>query len=128
MSDANNKKSESNEPLDEAMQDLERAEHDVEKATEKIEEVIEEGKHRHEFKVEVLYNGVKKSFEVRRDELVNALLDKAIKEFGPIPNPHLLSLFTEGGDELDGAKTIEAAGVGPGEVLLLRPSQVKGGK
>jgi hypothetical protein len=128
MSDANNKKSESNEPLDEAMQDLERAEHDVEKATEKLEEVIEEEKHRHEFKVEVLYNGVKKSFEVRRDELVNTLLDKAIKEFGPIPNPHTLSLFTEDGDELDGAKTIEAAGVRPGEVLLLRPSQVKGGK
>ena len=120
--------SESNEPLDKAMHDLERAERDVEKATEKIEEVIEEEKHRHEFTVEVLYNGVKKPFEVRRDELVNTLLDKAIKEFGPIPNPHTLSLFTEGGDEFGGAKTIEAAGVRPGEVLLLRPSQVKGGK
>jgi hypothetical protein len=115
--------SESNEPLDKAMHDLERAERDVEKATEKIEEE----KHRHEFTVEVLYNGVKKPFEVRRDELVNTLLDKAIKEFGPIPNLHTLSLFTEGGDD-DGAKTIEAAGVRPGEVLLLRPSQVKGGK
>ncbi len=111
-----------------ARHELVEAERDVEKAAEKIEAVIEKEKHHHQFKVEVLYNGVKKQFEVRHDELVKTLLNKAINAFGPIPNPHTLSLYTAGGEELDDAKTIEAAGVKPSEVLLLRPSRVKGGK
>ena len=84
-------------------------------------------KHAHEFKVSVLYNGLDKKFEVRRDELVKALLDKAIKEFNAT-NPHTLSLYNEGGVELDDGQTLKQAGVKPHETLLLRPSKVKGGQ
>lgn len=75
----------------------------------------------------MLYNGVKKLFEVRRDELVKMLLDEAIQRFGPINNSHLLGLFTKTGVELRDDQTIEVAGVKPHEELLLRPSSVKGG-
>ena len=81
----------------------------------------------HPFKVDVLYNGVAKHFEVRPQELVKALLEQAIKKFGPIPNAHTLSLYNAGGQELDDNQTIAAAGVKAGDQLLLRPSQVKGG-
>jgi hypothetical protein len=111
-----------------AERELQKAERDIEKAESDVAKAIEEEEHPHRFEVTVLYNGIKKPFEVRREELVKALLDRAIKEFGPIPNPHTLSLFTEAGVELDDAKTIEAAGVKPHEVLLLRPSTVKGGR
>lgn len=80
------------------------------------------------FKVAVIYNGVSERFNVRPDELVKSLLEKAIKKFGSIPNPHTLSLFNDAGEELDDNKTLEAAGVKPHDNLLLRPSTVKGGK
>ena len=88
----------------------------------------DKGKPEHPFKVEVTYNGVGEDFEVRSNELVKTLLDKAIQKFGPIPNSHLLSLFNAGGDELDDAKTLGEAGVKAGNELLLRPSKVKGGR
>jgi hypothetical protein len=110
-----------------ARQELVAAERDIEKAAEKIEVAIEEEKHPHQFLVKVLYNGVPKEFEVRRDELVERLLEQARQAFGPITNPHLLGLFTKAGVELTDNQTIEAAGVKPGDVLLLRPSTVRGG-
>lgn len=113
--------------LVEAERELEKAECHVEKAVEKIEAVIEEEKRPHQFEVTVLYNGVPKKLEVRRDELVQRLLEKARAAFGPITNPHLLGLFNKEGVELKDDKTIEAAGVKPHEVLLLRPSTVRGG-
>ena len=64
-----------------------------------VEALIEEEKHRHQFEVTVIYNGVPKKFEVRRDELVQRLLDQARQAFGPINNPHLLGLFAK--DEVD---------------------------
>jgi hypothetical protein len=88
---------------------------------------LERDKHRQQFEVTVLYNGVPKKFEVRRDELVRQLLDQARQAFGPISNPHLLALFTKAGVELKDDQTIEAAGVKPHEELLLRPSSVRGG-
>jgi|SRR6185437_16699135 len=84
-------------------------------------------KHPHQFEVTVIYNGVPKKFEVRRNELVQRLLDQARQAFGPIPQPHLLGLFTTAGVELNDKQTIEAAGVKPNEQLLLRPSSVRGG-
>jgi hypothetical protein len=95
-----------------------------------MENVIERSAHQDTdkaFKVTVLYNGVPKEFEVRREELVQRLLEQARQAFGPIQNPHLLSLFTKDGAELNDSQTIEAAGVKPHEVLLLRPSTVRGG-
>lgn len=83
-------------------------------------------KHPHQFEVVVIYNGVKKSFEVSRDELVKQLLDRAIQAFGPINNPHLLGLFAKD-VELKDTQTIKEAGLRPHEELLLRPSAVRGG-
>ena len=81
----------------------------------------------HPFKVTVIYNGIPKQFEVRGRELVQQLLEQARQKFGPINNAHLLGLFTQAGAELNDGQTIEAAGVKLGDVLLLRPSTVRGG-
>lgn len=106
-----------------AQRELAKAERDVESAEEKIEEIIDRDR---PYKVEVIYNGVPKPFEVRHDELVKTLLDKALAAFAPLPNPHTLSLY-KGADELEDAKTLEQSGVKPHDKLLLRPSKVKGG-
>jgi hypothetical protein len=81
----------------------------------------------HQFEVTVIYNGVAKTFEVRRDELVQQLLEQALQAFGPINNRHLLGLFTKEGVELKDDQSIETAGVKPHDALLLRPSTVRGG-
>jgi hypothetical protein len=118
---------------------LHRAEHDLEQALEKsreaacdvakaeaeVEKTIEEIEHAHQFKIQVLYNGVDKTFEVRPEETVKHLLDQAISAFGAAA-PHTLSLYKDG-TELADAETMKAAGVKPGDKLLLRPSKVKGG-
>jgi hypothetical protein len=80
----------------------------------------------HGFKLEVVYDGVKKPFHVRPQEKVNALREEAIRAFGPISQPHLLGLFKDG-KELPDADTIKGAGIKPHDVLLLRPSAVRGG-
>lgn len=82
---------------------------------------------KHPFKVTVSYNGQHKHFEVKSDELVKKLLDQAISAFGPIPQNHTLSLWNDNGQELKDGDTIKAAGVKPGDELLLKPSAVKGG-
>jgi len=106
---------------------LEKAERDLKKAQHDLEQAVEEECHPRQFEVTVIYNGVPKKFEVRRNELVQRLLDQARNAFGPINNQHLLGLFTKDGVELKDDQTIEAAGVKPHDVLLLRPSTVRGG-
>lgn len=96
---------------------------EVESAEKKIDAIIDRDR---PYPVEVIYNGVPKPFEVRHDELVKTLLGKALAVFGPIPQPHLLSIW-KGGDELQDGKTLEQSGVKPHDKLLLRPSKVKGG-
>jgi hypothetical protein len=125
---------------DEALKHLHKAEHNLEEALEKersaerevaraeaeMKEAIREVEHPRQFTVEILYDGVKKTFEVRIEETVKHLLDQAIRAFGPLPNPHTLSLYRDG-KELADSQTIKEAGVKPCDVLLLRPSTVKGG-
>lgn len=127
-------------PSEEALAQLHKAQHDLEKAREKereaqkeigeaeaeIKKASEEIVHPRVFDVLVLYDGVKKMFKVRIEETVKQLLDKALQAFGPLPNPHILSLYKDG-KELPDAQTIKEAGIKPCEVLLLRPSTVKGG-
>lgn len=112
--------------LEKAEAELKRAEHDIERAEAEVEEAIREEECPEVFNVEVLYDGVKKPFEVRLTEIVKTLLDKAIAAFGPITNSHLLSLYKDG-KPLPDADTIKQAGVKPCDVLLLRPNEVKGG-
>jgi hypothetical protein len=127
-------------PSDEALEHLHQAEHDLEQARAKereaqkeigeaeaeIKEAIEEIEISRVFEIVVLYDGVKKPFKVRVEETVKHLLDQAIAAFGPLPNPHTLSLYKDGKELADG-QTIKQAGIKPCEVLLLRPSTVKGG-
>lgn len=112
--------------LEKALENGPEARQEVEKAEGEVAEAIRELEHPREFTVEILYDGVKKRFEVRAEERVKALLDKALAAFGPLPNPHTLSLY-KGGDELSDSQTLKEAGVKPHDVLLLRPSKVKGG-
>jgi vacuolar-type H+-ATPase subunit F/Vma7 len=122
-----------------AVEHLRRAEHDLEQAHEKgreaareeaeaeIKEAIDDLAEAKQYTVVVIYNGVKKKFEVRPEETVKHLLDEAIKAFGSIPNPHTLSLYNKQGAELLDTQTLKQAGVRPHDELLLRPSTVKGG-
>ncbi len=103
---------------------LQLAEGNLERAEVELQEVRE---HPRSFKVTVIYNGLEREIEVKADELVKALLARAITAFGSPPNPHTLSLFTTGGRELDDNQTLRAADVKPCEKLLLRPGAVKGG-
>jgi hypothetical protein len=112
--------------LEKALKQEQEAHRGVKKAEAEVAEAIRELEHPREFTVEILYDGVKKTFEVRPEETVKMLLDKALAAFGPLPAPHTLSLY-KGGDELADAQTLKDAGVKPHDVLLLRPSKVKGG-
>jgi hypothetical protein len=77
--------------------------------------------------VTVTYNGDDKVFGYTPDEKVRAVLDRALDEFHITSNRHLMGLFTEGNVELPDASTMSAAGVRPGELLVLRQSAVRGG-
>lgn len=112
--------------LEMALEKEQGARHEVKKAEAEVAEAIRELEHLREFTIEILYDGVKKKFEVRVEEKVKTLLDKALAAFGPLPNPHTLSLY-KGGDELSDSQTLKDVGVKPHDVLLLRPSKVKGG-
>jgi hypothetical protein len=91
------------EHLHKAEQDLEKAlekereaEREVAKAEAEVKEATREIEHARHFTVEIIYDGVKKKFEVRIEETVKHLLDQAIRAFGPLPNPHTLSLYRDG--------------------------------
>jgi hypothetical protein len=77
--------------------------------------------------VTVNYAGITKPFTVTPHQTVHSLLELALNAFGVHNNRHTQSLFTEAGAELADAQSLEAAGVGTADVLLLRPSKVKGG-
>jgi hypothetical protein len=80
----------------------------------------------HRDTVTVTYNGADKEVAYQPEELVQALLEHAKQAFG-VQSNHLLSLFTEGGTELNDQQTVKEAGVQPGQLLVLRQSTVKGG-
>jgi hypothetical protein len=81
----------------------------------------------HPFPIEVVYNGKPKHIVVTLHELIKTILDDAIKEFHVTQQPHLLSLFTEDGTELDDKSTVQQNGIDRKTVLYLRQSKVKGG-
>src|SRR5690242_5525719 len=76
------------EHLQQAERDLERArakereaQEEVASAEAKVREAIEEIENPRVFTVEVLYDGVKKAFQVRVEETVKHLLDRVIHAF-----------------------------------------------
>jgi hypothetical protein len=76
--------------------------------------------------VTVTFNGTDKEIAYQPEAPVRVLLDHAKQAFG-VQSNHLLSLFTEGGIELNDNQTAKDAGVVPGMLLVLRQSTVKGG-
>ncbi len=76
--------------------------------------------------VVVTYNGVDKEIKYKRHEEAKALLDAAMDAFDVRENRHTMALWTETG-ELPIEGTVDAAGVRPGMLLILRPSAVRGG-
>ena len=87
---------------------------------------MEEEDREHEPSITVTHNGADREFRYRPKELVEVLLLEAKAAFG-VGNQHLLSLFTEGGVELEDKKSLEDQGVRRGQLLVLRQSVVKGG-
>ena len=77
--------------------------------------------------VVVTFNGEDRTLAYQPHEQVEAVLNRALNEFGIQENRHVMSLFTEAGVELDDHSSMEEAGVKPGDVLVLRQSTVKGG-
>jgi hypothetical protein len=105
--------------------DDETLEHNGVMANEKL--ILRAGRPKESFDVIIIYNGIKKQLRVHLEEFIKSILQKAIVLFSPLPNPHLLSLFTESGNELPDDKTVKQVDLRPDEKLLLRPSAVKGG-
>ena len=79
------------------------------------------------FDITVIYNGVPKEIKVRLAETIKQVLDRAVAAFQPLPQPHLMSLFNQAGQELNETLTVEQVGIHEHDKLLLRPSTVKGG-
>ena len=106
---------------------LSRAKQGTAKAEAEVKEAIREIESPRQFEVLVLYDGIRKPFQVRIEEVIKKLLDQAIRAFGPLPNPHTLALYKDGKEVPDNTTTKDA-GIKPCDVLLLRPSAVKGGR
>jgi hypothetical protein len=83
----------------------------------------------HRDTVTVTFNGSDREVGYQPHATVQALLQHAKQAFGleGAPNQHLLGLFTEAGVELNDQLSAQDAGIKPGELLVLRPSTVRGG-
>lgn len=97
-----------------------------------MQEVLENAKEHGQkkdkkFEVKVAYNGVTKKVDADLDEMVTALLQRAIQLFGIAQNPHMLSLYREDGTLVPEDRTVDAADIKKNELLLLRQNTVKGG-
>ena len=77
--------------------------------------------------ITIEHNGLEKQFDFEPKDTVRVLLDRAVQAFGPLTNPHMLSLYDTANRELSDSKTLTEEGVKEGDHLLLRPGAVKGG-
>ena len=80
----------------------------------------------HKPSVTVTYNGVDRELFYTPNASVNSLLEHALNEFGVRENRHTMALVTTAGVELDLNAHLEDV-IQPGELLVLRPSTVRGG-
>ncbi|MGE7199614.1 MULTISPECIES: multiubiquitin domain-containing protein [Brevundimonas] len=77
------------------------------------------------FGIVVLYNGAPAPQRVRPEVTLQAVLERALADFGhPAGGP---VLFSEGGAELGLGQTVAQAGLSDGARLILRPRVVQGG-
>jgi hypothetical protein len=82
----------------------------------------------HSFEIHVVYNGVSKAIRhVESQELVSALLQRALEEFGVRDRPHAYALYRLSGEEIPNDRTVHAAGIEKDAKLLLREKIVGGG-
>ena len=81
------------------------------------------------FEVPVIYNGVPRDARVRADELMAAVLQRALNLFHVRDRQHVYGLFkaATGGSPISDNVTVHAAGVEKGTELFLREKQVQGG-
>lgn len=77
--------------------------------------------------VVVDYNGSEKIFDYNPEWTVKVIRERAMLAFWLTQGQHPLSLFNLAGAELPDTASTEAAGIQPGDHLLLRPSKVKTG-
>jgi hypothetical protein len=93
-----------------------------------IAENVARHEQKHEIRVGIEYNGLSKKIEINPDATVRMLLERAIRAYGNLPQPHTLALWTAQGQELTNEQqTLREAHIKDGDVLILRPSAVKGG-
>jgi hypothetical protein len=77
--------------------------------------------------VTITYNGIDNDVAYNPQAAVQALLGHAMNAFGVRENRHLMALWTTAGAELPLDVSASDAGVKPHDVLVLRPSAVRGG-
>ena len=76
----------------------------------------------------IVYNATPKKIEhVNTHEQVNALLERAIREFDIRNRPHVYALFRLNGEEVPTNISVSAAGIQSGTELILREKQASGG-
>ena len=81
------------------------------------------------FKIIIAYNGIGKDETVRPDELVGAVLKRALELFHVRDRQHVFGLFNVavGGSAIPDTETVHAAGIVKDTELFLREKQVQGG-
>ena len=77
--------------------------------------------------ITVTSNGIDHPVEYNPHQAMQALLEHALNTFDVRENRHTMALFTTDDVELPVEGSVEDAGVKPGDVLVLRPSRVRGG-
>ena len=76
------------------------------------------------FQITVSFNGINKPLEVNKNQDVQSVISRALELFQQ--SAGTVGLFLDGA-ELQPNTSVEAAGITPGAILLLRPRQVRGG-
>ena len=77
--------------------------------------------------VAVVYNGVTQTVQVNPDQVVQAILEHALNEFGIHQNRDNFGLFNASGQAINPSSSAQDAGISATSQLLLRPRQVSGG-
>ena len=78
--------------------------------------------------IDVTYNGSDIEAAFKPHEGMEHLLNHALNKFNIHENRHVMALWTTAGVELPITGTVAEAGIKEGELLVLRPSAVRGGE